>query len=152
MSKVNLEEKHCYYGVLLGFLYAVGNNQAYIKMSINDEEGVYPVQKMMYEYGIKNKIDEEIHISGNIQDITLKNLNKWSKRVGFKPIRDTDFPKIVKFCQDETRRSYIRNRVQKCFRTGELLSIADFIQLRLDVEKKAKNEKAKKLEGGAENG
>jgi hypothetical protein len=42
--------------------------------------------------------------------------------------------------------------VQKCFRTGELLSIADLIQLRLDVEKKAKNEKAKKLEGGAENG
>ncbi|MBR3269880.1 hypothetical protein IKG07_01380 [Candidatus Saccharibacteria bacterium] len=146
-NKTSLEEKHCYYGVLLGFLYAVGNNQAYIKMGINDEEGVYPVQKMMYDYGISGRIDEEIRISSSIQDITLKNLNKWSKRVGFKPIRDTDLPKIVKFCQDETRRSYIRNRVQKCFRTGELLSIADLIQLRLDVEKKA-IEKAKKTRRG----
>lgn len=141
-NKVSLEEKHCYYGILLGFLYAVGNHQAYVKMGINDEEGVYPVQKMMHEYGIRGRIDEEIRISSNIQDITLKNLNKWSQKVGFKPIRESDLPKFVKFCQSEPRRNYIRNRVQKCFRTGELLSIADLVQLRLDVERKAA-EKAK---------
>lgn len=144
---VSLEQKHCYYGVLLGFLYAVGNHQAYVKMRINDEEGVYPVQKMMHKYGIKNRIEEEIRISGDIQDAALKNLNEWSQKVGFRPIQESDFPKILKFCESEPRREYIRNRIQKSFRNGELLSIADLIQLRLDVEKKTA-EKAKKKEGG----
>ena len=51
----------------------------------------------------------------------------------------------MKFLESEPRRNYIRTRVQKCFRTGEVLSIADLVQLRLDVEHKTK---AKKEEGG----
>ena len=138
MPKVSLEDKHCYYGVLLGFLYAVGNHQAYLKMGINDEEGVYPVQEMLHNYGIRGRIDEEIRISNNMRQKALENLNKWSQKVGFLPINVEGKQKIMKFFEDEPRRKYVRNRVQKCFRTGELLSIADLIAIRLKVEYKAK--------------
>ena len=145
-KKVTLEEKHCYYGVLLGFLYAVGSHQAYVKMEINDEDGVYPVQKMMHDYGLKGRLEEEVHVSDKIQWKALENFNKWSQTVGFLPMNEEGMKKVLKFCKSEPRRQYLRNRVQKCFRTGELLSIADLIQIRLDVERKTA-EKAKKKGG-----
>ena len=144
MANVTLEQKHCYYGVLLGFLYAVGNHQAYLKMGINDEEGVYPVQKMLHEYGMKGRIDEEIRISNNTRHKALENLDKWSKNVGFLPMSVEGKEKVMKFFEDEPRRDYVRKRVQKCFRTGELLSVADLMKIRYKVE-------AKHNKGGEEN-
>lgn len=144
-KKVSLEEKHCYYGVLLGFLYAAGTHQAYLKMGINDEEGVYPVQKVLHEYGIRGRIDEEIRISDNMRQKALENLNQWGQKVGFLPMNVEGKAKVLKFFEDEPRRKYVRNRVQKCFRTGELLSIADLMLMRLKVENKAKK-------GGDNNG
>lgn len=137
-KKVSLEEKYCYYGVLLGFLYAVGSHQAYLKMGINDEEGVYPVQEMLHNYGMRDRIDEEIRISDNIRQLALENLNKWSQKVGFPPMNEEGKQKVMKFFEDEPRREYTRTRVQKCFRTGELLSIADLMTIRYNVEAKKK--------------
>lgn len=139
MSKVSQEERFCYYGVLLGFLYAVGNHQAYLKMGINDEEGVFPVQEMLYNYGMRGRIDEEIRISNNTRQFALESLNKWSQKVGFLPMNSEGKQRVMKFFEDEPRRKYVRNRVQKCFRTGELLSIADLMRLRYEVE--AKNQR-----------
>lgn len=139
MPKVSQEERFCYYGVLLGFLYAVGNHQAYLKMGINDEEGVFPVQEMLHNYGMRGRIDEEIRISNNARQFALESLNKWSQKVGFLPMNLEGEQRVMKFFEDEPRRKYVRNRVQKCFRTGELLSIADLMRLRYEVE--AKNQR-----------
>lgn len=146
-KKVSLEEKYCYLGVLLGFLYAMGTHQSYLKMGINDEEGVYPVQKVIHEYGMRGRIDEEIRISDNMRKKALEILNSWSQRVGFLPMNQEGKDRVIKFFESEPRREYVRTKVQKCFRTGELPSIADLMRMRFEAEAKTRAKK-----GGDQNG
>ena len=131
-----------YYDIFVKYLLAVGYHQAIVKLGINSEDGIYPVKKVARERGYEGaNLHREIIKRDNERWERLNNLNYWSQRVGFKPIREVDKERIMKFLEDADRRRYVRDNVRRANRRGELLSIADFISMRLEVEKKkrAKN-------------
>ncbi|MBQ6409634.1 hypothetical protein IJI18_00025 [Candidatus Saccharibacteria bacterium] len=136
MAKVETNDILRYYGVFLDFLNTVGSYQAILKMGVNVEDGVYPVQKVAYEYGYRGaKLDQTIHERCLAQHERLDNLDYWSQLVGFKPMGPDYKPKIIRFFTPYNRRRYVRDNIKRALKKGELLSVSDFIERRIHLEK-----------------
>ena len=129
-----------YYDAFLEYLTAVGSHQAIVKLGVNAEEGVYPVQKVVREHGYEGvALDQEIIDRNNRRWKKLDNLDYWSKRVGYKPIDSKGKEKVMKFMEDADRRRYVRDNVKRARQTGELFSVADIMVKRYSLEKKRQN-------------
>lgn len=130
-----------YYTAFLDFLKAVGEHQAIVKMGVNVEGGVYPVQKVAYEYNLRGaRLDQLIYDRNLIRWSALDMLDHWSQVAGFKRINPEHKYKIIKFYEDYDRRRYTRDNIRRAMKKSELLSIADFMEKRLKLER-AKKEK-----------
>ena len=131
-----------YYDIFVKYLLAVGYHQAIVKLGINSEDGIYPVKKVARDHGYEGaNLHREIIKRDNERWERLNNLNYWSQRVGFKPIREVDKDRIMKFLEDADRRRYVRDNVRRAAKQDKLLSIADLITMRLEVERKNRTKK-----------
>lgn len=140
-------EQRRYYEAFLDFLQAVGSYLAIAKMEINASEGVYPVQKIAYEYGYTGAyMDMEIAARESRRYRKLDSLDYWSQRIGYLPMSTTDKAKIMKFVEDSDRRRYLRDNVKKEMDRGEVFSVAELMRRRYAVEKKKREKEAKKAE------
>ena len=138
-TEVNANDRLRYYTAFLDFLKAVGEHQAIVKMGKNVEDGVYPVQKVAYEYNLRGaKLDQLIYDRNLIRWSAFDMLNHWSRTVGLGEVRSDDSYKVIQFFEDYDRRRYVRDNVKKALKNGELLSVADLMRKRYKVEKKNK--------------
>ena len=143
----NANDRIAYYMAFKDFLNAVGEHQAALKMGINVEDGVYPVQKVAYEYGLRGaRLDQLISDRNEIRWSTLNMLDHWSQTVGFKPIHPDDKYKIMKFFENYDRRRYARANIDRALKQGETISVADLMRKRQALEKK-KRKKEEELAG-----
>lgn len=138
-NKVSADDRVRYYIAFLDFLKAMGEHQAALKMGINVDEGVYPVQKVAYEYGLRgSNLDRLIYDRNMIRWAALDMLDHWSMAVGFMPISPDYKYKIIRYFENYDRRRYVRDNIRRALKKGELLSVSDFIQKRIDLERKKK--------------
>lgn len=141
---VNSNDRLRYYTAFLEFLRAVGRHQSSVKMGINIEEGVYPVQKVAYDYNLRGaNLDKLIYDRNWERWDSLEMLNRWSQQVGFKPISPDGKYLVMKFFENYDRRRYVRDNIRRAMKNVELLSVADLMRMRYEVErKKRKKEQA----------
>ena len=138
-TKVNANDRLKYYTAFLEFLKAVGSHQSAVKMGVNVEDGVYEVRKVAYKYGLDGaKLDQIIYNRNWERWDSLEMLNRWSQMVGFKPISPDGKYLIMQFFENYDRRRYVRDNIKRALKNGELLSVADFMEKRYEVEKKRK--------------
>lgn len=138
-TNVSVQDKLRYYTAFLDFLKAIGDHQAIVKMGVNVDDGVYPVQKVAYEYNLRGaRLDQLIYDRNLIRWSAFDMLDHWSQVVGFKKINPNDSYKIIQFFEDYDRRRYVRDNIKRAMRSGELLSVADLMRKRYLVEKKKK--------------
>ena len=138
---VNAADRVRYYRAFLDFLKAMGEHQAALKMAINVEDGVYPVQKVAYEYGLRDgRLDQLVYDRNLIRWSALDMLDHWSQVAGFKQINPDHKYKIIKFYESYDRRRYTRDNIKRAMKRCELYSIVDFMEKRMALEK-AKREK-----------
>lgn len=136
-NETTAEDRVKYYTAFLDFLKAVGAHQAIVKMGVNVEEGVYPVQKVAYEYNLRgNRLDQVIYDRNQIRWAAFDMLDHWSRVVGFKRIDPNDSYKIMQFFENYDRRRYVRDNIKRAMKNGELLSVADFMRKRYEIERK----------------
>ena len=133
---VNLDARS-YYVAFLDFLSAVGAYQHAVKMGVNVDEGVYPVQKVAYEYHLQGAaLDSLIAARGSDCYQALSTLDYWSQRVGYPRMSSEDKGKMLKFAKDTDRRRYLRDNIRRARAKGELYSAKDLIIKRYELEKK----------------
>ncbi|MBR3324148.1 hypothetical protein IKG24_01235 [Candidatus Saccharibacteria bacterium] len=144
-SELSYDQRR-YYEAFLDFLQAVGSYLAIYKMGLNANEGVYPVQKIAYEYGyVGGYMDMEIESRNQKRYRKLDSLDYWSRRVGYLPLSPKDKETVMKFTEDADRRRYLRENVKREMKNCEMFSIDDLVRRRYAVEKK----KRKKGEEGS---
>lgn len=144
-TTVSAADRVRYYTAFLDFLKAMGEHQAARKMAINVEDGVYPVQKVAYEYGLRDaRLDQLIYDRNLIRWSALDMLDHWSQVVGFEQINPDHKYKIIEFYEDYDRRRYTRDNIKRSMKKCELKSVADYMKKRYQVEyrkrKKEENE------------
>ena len=136
-NNVNGNDRVRYYTAFMEFLKSVGAHQSAVKMGVNIDEGVYPVQKMAYEYGLSGaKLDQIIYDRNWERWDSLNMLDRWSQIVGFQPISPDGKYLIMKFFEDYDRRRYARDNIKRAMKNCELLSVADLMRMRYEVERK----------------
>ncbi|MBQ3326125.1 hypothetical protein IJG79_03205 [Candidatus Saccharibacteria bacterium] len=133
-EKMNKIEK--YYDSFLEYLNAAGAYQHMSKFRKNFDDGVFPVQKLAYEYNHgPATIDMDVEDRNRARWKKLNYLNQTSQAVGFLPLNDSGMRKVQEFFADGDRRRYVRDNVRRLQKKGELLSIADLMRKRLRWEK-----------------
>lgn len=126
-----------YYQTLLEFFNSIGKYLHLEKLGINAREGVFPAQKVAREYGYdESAYDLELEARKRRYIRLLDELSEIGIKVGFKPISDEGKKKILNFIKDERRRRYVRDVARRCSKKGELVSIAELMQRRYELEKK----------------
>lgn len=133
-EKMNKIDK--YYESFLEFLNAAGAYQHMSKFRQNFDDGVYPVQKLAYEYNHgPATIDMDVEDRNRARWKKLIYLNQTSQAVGFLPLNEEGMRKVQEFFTDVDRRRYVRDNVKRLKMKHELLSIADLMKKRLRQEK-----------------
>lgn len=136
-TNVNTNDRLRYYTAFMEFLKAVGKHQSSVKMGANIDEGVYPVQKVAYDYNLRGaNLDKLIYDRNWERWDALSMLDRWSQQVGFKPISPDGKYLVMKFFEDYDRRRYVRDNIKRALKKGELLSVADLMRMRYEVERK----------------
>ncbi len=100
------------------------------KLQKNDADGVYPVQKVVYETFGSNatsKLGTETERRRVSQMTYARNLNYWSQRVGFKPMRQVDLEILIRHLYDPDFRSRMYYRIDKYNKKSELVSARDLV-------------------------
>ena len=137
-----------YYQVFLDFLQAVGAHQSILKMSINADEGVFPVQVVAREYGYEGaRLEMEICERDKERWQKLQDLNYWSSKTGLGRMNEEGMERFLKFTEDYDRRRYLRDNIKRSAQKSELLSVRDLMLKRFAVEKKKQDKIDRLLKG-----
>lgn len=126
-----------YYDTLVYFLNSVGSYLHFRKLGINADEGIFPVQKVVRDYGYDSpRYDIELD---NRKCRYLNYLNELSDiggKIGFSAIDDDESKKrILAFVKDRDRRRYLRDAARRAKNKCELVSINGLIRKRTELEK-----------------
>lgn len=100
------------------------------KLQKNDVDGVYPVQKVVYDTFGNNatsKLAIEVERRRLTQKACARNLNYWSQRVGFLPMREVDLGILIKHLYDSDFRSRMYYRIDKFAKKNELVSARELV-------------------------
>lgn len=131
-----------HYSAMLELTYAVGDYLWATKAEINSyDNGTYPVQQMLSEYGLRGAGIDSVIDGYTIRRAELiKEVSRWSKLKGYGAIREEDYAKVFKFLDDSNRRSWFRKRVAKILDSGDFeiqrFSLRDLMLERFALEKK----------------
>lgn len=129
-----------YYDAFLHYLDAVGYHQAILKMKENRDDEVLKVETIAAKYGYNDSnIDEKVIKRDETRWSSLKALNHWSVKVGFKPMNEEGMKKFLKFCEDSGRREYLRRRVRRLKDQAKLMPINELMLAKFKLEKKRRD-------------
>lgn len=129
-----------YYETLVFFLNAVGSYLHFRKLGANADEGIFPAQKVVRDYGYDNSgYDIELDNRKCRYLNYLQELSDFGGRIGFSDITDDESKKhILSFVKDRDRRRYLRDAARKAQKKGDLISLNGLIRKRMELEKKKK--------------
>lgn len=119
-----------YYAAFKRLIEACGKYASADKMGKNDAEGVFQVQKVVYDtFGSngRQKLATETERRRLTQKVCAKKLNYWSQKVGFLPMREVDLEVLMKHLYKADFRSRMKYRIDKYEKKGELVSTRDLV-------------------------
>lgn len=100
------------------------------KLDKNDADGVFPVQKVVYDTfgaGGRQKLAIEVERRRLLQKACVRNLNYWSQRVGFLPMRDVDMDILINHLYKPDFRQRVYYRIDKYAKKDTLVSARDLV-------------------------
>ena len=124
------EEVRCYWASFRRLVEACGKYAWADKLSKNDADGVFPAQKVVYDtFGAdgRQKLAVEIELRRLTQKACARNLNYWSQRVGFKPMREVDMDILINHLYEMDFRRRVYYRIDKFAEKDELVSARDLV-------------------------
>ncbi|MBP5204967.1 hypothetical protein J6Z37_01550 [Candidatus Saccharibacteria bacterium] len=142
-EKKEMENIKKYYHSFLDFLDAVGAYNHLSKLQSNAAAGVPSAQEVVYNYGYSDKelLGKKIIQRQEEREWKLRLLDHWSQQVGYLPMGESGMKKVMKFAEDATRRRWLRENLKRAKEKGCLLSVADLMAKRYQIERKQRDKK-----------
>ncbi|MBO7657249.1 hypothetical protein J6S55_01215 [Candidatus Saccharibacteria bacterium] len=124
-----------YYDTLVNFLNSVGSYLHLKKLGVNADEGIFPAQKVVREYGHEGaQFDIELDARKCRYLNYLRKLSDVGDKIGFSPIDEASKRTILSFVANRDRRRYIRDSARVAQKRCDLVSISGLIRRRLELE------------------
>lgn len=136
---------HDYHSALRRFVDRVGDWAWIYKLEKNCEEGIYPAQKVRYDYfGTEAIMQQEKDSRRRDVYASAKKYNLTAERVGEKKMSERDVKIFANFLLDARNRDYFRQRSKKEEEKLKTVSLLDLYNRRKELNKKREEKRARR--------